>query len=213
MNFTELKDVIAQWLDVDINRFPETMRGWVVNMAVKEISRAHDFRVNEKKATFTTSQGTQTNDLPDRFSRPYLVQYLNGSGALVKPEYLTPEHYWAKYPDPTDSGEWDDPLHWTYWGDKVYWGPVPNSALSIDMLYYEIPVDLSGSDSTDLTTESWDIVVFRALSIATTTLFEDPRAPLFEAKAMKLERDEAIAQRRARSAGRRVISTEPGTVT
>lgn len=212
MNFTELKDIVAQWLDVDVNRFPETLRGWVVNMAIKELSRAHDFRVNEKKATLVTSQGTQTSDLPDRFSRPYVCQYLNGSSALVKVEYVTPEYYFEKYPDPTASGEWGDPVHWTFWGGSIYWGPVPNSALNIDLFYYEVPLDLTGAQYTDLTTESWDIIVFRALSIAATTLFEDNRASLFEAKAAKLERDEAIAQRRARSSGRRVTATEPGTI-
>lgn len=210
MNFSDLKTRLADWMGAaNAVRFPQTVRGDLINIALRELCRLYDTRYNETSDTLATVAGTASYTLPATWSRPYELWYLHPtSGDRVVVDFLLKQEFTRNYPDPTDR---DLPAHFTVWGTSLYLGPTPDRVLTINRDYYAILAELSADGDTNaFTTNAWEAVLFRALADASRYGIEDARVPMWKDRAQELADQLVIEHTRARSTGRRAESQEPG---
>jgi hypothetical protein len=202
MNFGELKAQLRAWLRVDTTRLPDATAGYLINKARRDLSRRHDLRFTETFYDFAITAGTDIYSLPSRFSRPWTMYWrINSNTDLVEPVYVPWPEFAATYHGLTERGAVE---HWSYFGSFIYLGAVPSEDVALARLvYYRILVDFSAeSDHDDLSDQNPDVIVFRALSDATTHLIEDARHGTFEAEAKRLEGDMLVEHSRARRSAR-----------
>jgi hypothetical protein len=211
--FTQLKDSVNAWLNVTVVRLPDTDIGDIINLVKAEFMRKYELSFGETSDTFNTVVGTNSYALPTGFSKAYSMWYLRPSDSQVQflNGPLTKEEFDARYPDPTTQG---DPLDYCIWGGYIYLGYNPDAIVTMHRNYYKILADFSsGSDHDAFSDNAWPLLLYASLVEASRYLIEDPRIPMWEAKARQLERQLVTADSRARSIGRAAQANEPGTIT
>lgn len=210
MTFEQLKAEIRSWLGVDANRMSDATCGSLINMAQADL-RTLDLRFFETTATLTPQANTPNTALPTRWSRPLSMYYLSG-GEKADIEYLSREEFLALYPVPTETGS--EVKHYTIWGSNFYWGPTPDSNLTV---YHDYMADLadladgSPNNTNALISGNWQALLFKALAYACTFIIEDNRKSQFVSEASAQELKLQILHSRAKSSGRRPISKIPGS--
>jgi hypothetical protein len=210
MIFEDLKSSIGTWLDVDLNRLPNESRGQIINICQRELLRTYDLRFGEVTADIALSDGLAFYTLPSGWSRPYSLWYYSSGKQNV--DYLTKEEFDIKYPLATVEGA---PLHYTVWGNSIFFGPTPNASYTVKANYFKILADLtdgSPGNTNAFVEQAWEVIFFRSLWYASEFMLEDSRAQLWAAKAQMLEAKLAIEHARARSSGRRPVTREAGYV-
>ncbi len=206
--FADAKLALGQWLGMNAVRLPDEVRGDILNMARRELSRLYDLAFNEVEDSFTTEAGERAYDLPAGWSRPYQLWYTHPEhGGVVTLDLLSREAFDRRFPDETTTGK---PTAYTVWGGQLLLGQTPDRALTIHRTYYRILPDLAGTQTDDLMDQAWEVVHFKALADVSRYGIEDARIPMWQARARDLEDQLVIEHSRARSAGRRPVSQEPG---
>jgi len=205
----QLRDRLGDWLGANAKRVAHSVRTDILNIAQKELCRQYDLSFNEVLDTFDTIGGTNTYALPANFSRPYEFWYIDPDTQGVQSvTFLLLDEFDHVYPDSTKTGK---PRHFTTWGGNLYFGKTPDRVLTIHRAYYAYLADLSAdSDSNALTVNAWEVLLFKGLGDMTRYGIEDERIPVWAARGTELEMQLVREHARAKSAGRRPISQEPG---
>lgn len=208
MTHLELRDRLGDWLGANAKRVAHSVRTDILNIAQKELCRQWDLSFNEVLDTFDTIASTASYTLPDDYSRPYELSYIDPDTQAVQGvKFLLLEEFGNLYPDVTRTGK---PAHFTTWGGSLYLGRTPDQVLTIHRAYYRYLPDLvEDDDENALTEKAWEVVLFKALGDATRYGIEDERIPVWQARGTELELAMVREHARAKSAGRRPVGREP----
>lgn len=209
-DFTALKAKLGDWMGANTTRLPDSVRGDLINQAMRELLQLHELRFGEISDTFATVAATRNYTLPTGFSRPYRIWYLDpdDGSSLVEVEYINKDLFIRKFPDVADTS---DPSHYTIWGSNIQLGPTPSRIITINREYYRILPDLvAGTDTNAFTTEFWEPIFWRALAMVTKYLIEDARAPMIGEEARASENRLIIEYAGVRSSGFAPTCEEPG---
>ena len=173
--FTELKDAIADWLDrSDLTaRIPD-----FIALAEARINRDLRIRPMEVRSTMTTTAGNQYFNLPGGYIQMRNIQ-LN-TNPTTPLEYITPEMLDRLYGSSTTG----KPRAYTLIGDEIQLAPIPDSAYTLEMAFYEKFTALgdgtSGTVTNNwLTTNAPDILLYGALMEAEPFIKNDERVAVW----------------------------------
>lgn len=208
--FEQLKAALGDWLGMNTTRLPDSVRGDMVNMALRALCRLYDLRLNEASDTFATVASQRGYALPATWSRPHTLWYVAPStGAIVTLGQKSKEEFDLLYPDQAKTG---DPGHYTIWGTEIQLGRTPQSILTINRNYYALLELADGSPQNEnaFTSGAWEVLLFKALADSARYGIEDARVPVWQARARELEDQLSIEHAHARSSGRRVESRDLG---
>lgn len=165
--YAELKTAVANFLERDdlTNRIPE-----FISLAEDRIYQTLRIREMEATSTITTTAAQQTDSLPTRYIGARRL-YVDASPDTIL-EYRSPVNFWSMYGSQTTAS----PVVFTIEGENFVWGPVPDSAYSIKVLYYNrLAAFSSDSDTNNLLTKARGLYLYGALLEAAPFLGNDPR--------------------------------------
>jgi hypothetical protein len=171
--YTELQTAVANWLDRDdlADRIPE-----FISLAEARFNRSLRLRSMESKQTASTIGGQRNYNLPPNYIQMRNFQ-LNTS-PITTLSYVTPEIYdrlWGGSAEGT-------PQFYTIAANEISLGPVPASAITMEMLFYKRFDDLSASTTTNwLLTNAPDIYLYASMLEAEPFIMNDERVPLWSA--------------------------------
>lgn len=155
----ELRTAVTNWLitSYDTDRIDE----WIA-LGEAEVNRLliakGGIRDMETSADLSLTASTRTVALPTRFRSARRV-YLDTS-PITKLKFIDPLDYWEKY----ISSETSKPLNFSFEGDDMLVGPIPDTSYTAKMLYFQGFAPLSDSVSTnDLLTNHPDIYLAATL--------------------------------------------------
>lgn len=171
--FAELKTAIANFLARDdlTSRIPE-----YIDIAEARMSRELDTRSQEKRATATTSASDEFVSLPTDLRKIRLVK-LNTDPVDIL-EYASPKDYYETY---ASSGG-GRPKIYTVIGAEIALRPVPDSAMTVEIIYSESISALSDSNTTNtILTRHPDAYLYGALHAAYLYLLDEARANQYDA--------------------------------
>jgi len=173
--FTELKDAVADWLDRSdlTTRIPD-----FIALAEARINREIRIRPMEVRSTMTTTAGNQYFNLPGGYIQMRNIQ-LN-TNPTTPLEYITPEMLDRLYGSSTTG----KPRAYTLIGDEIQLAPIPDSAYTLEMAFYEKFTALgdgtSGTVTNNwLTTNAPDILLYGALMEAEPFIKNDERVAVW----------------------------------
>jgi hypothetical protein len=173
--FTELKDAVADWLDRSdlTSRIPD-----FIALAEARINRELRIRPMEVRSTMTTTSGNQYFNLPGGYIQMRNIQ-LN-TNPTTPLEYITPEMLDRLYGSSTTG----KPRAYTLIGDEIQLAPIPDSAYTLEMAFYEKFTAL-GDGTSGTVTNNWltanapDILLYGALMEAEPFIKNDERIPVW----------------------------------
>ena len=173
--FTELKDAIADWLDrSDLTaRIPD-----FIALAEARINRELRIRPMEVRSTMETTSGQQYFNLPGGYIQMRNIQ-LN-TNPTTPLEYITPEMLDRLYGSSTTG----KPRAYTLIGDEIQLAPIPDSAYTLEMAFYEKFTAL-GDGTSGTVTSNWltknapDILLYGALMEAEPFIKNDERVAVW----------------------------------
>ena len=171
-SYSTLQTEVANWLDRDdlTDRIPEFIE---LNESV--FNRVLRLRAMENIDTTATVSGTKSYNLPTGYVQMREIHL--DTSPITSIQYITPEmlyRIWAG----SSSGK---PNAYSIIGDKIYFGPTPDSAYNYVMTYYKKFDSLS-----DTTTTNWvilnapDVYLYGTLLQAEPFLMNDQRIPIWE---------------------------------
>jgi hypothetical protein len=173
--FTELKDAVADWLDRSdlTTRIPD-----FIALAEARINREIRIRPMEVRSTMTTTAGNQYFNLPGGYIQMRNIQ-LN-TNPTTPLEYITPEMLDRLYGSSTTG----KPRAYTLIGDEIQLAPIPDSAYTLEMAFYEKFTAL-GDGTSGTVTSNWltknapDILLYGALMEAEPFIKNDERVAVW----------------------------------
>jgi hypothetical protein len=173
--FTELKDAVADWLDrSDLTvRIPD-----FIALAETRINRELRIRPMEVRSTMETVSGQQYFNLPGGYIQMRNIQ-LN-TNPTTPLEYITPEMLDRLYGSSTTG----KPRAYTLIGDEIQLAPIPDSAYTLEMAFYEKFTSL-GDGTSGTVTSNWltlnapDVLLYGALMEAEPFIKNDERIPVW----------------------------------
>lgn len=214
--FTQMKIDLGIWLGVDASltsqnyvRFPDDIRGSLINQARREIALRRDLRFLETTDTITTADGDKDYGLPSDWLRPYSAYYVDDSDGLVELPFITRAEYDELYAA-DDSSDEDSPENLCIYGSQYLVGPTPDATYTIYAHYFKKPVDLTGSNDDVFLTHGWDAIFFLAALRACDFLMEDARRGILQSRSVEALRALSGDSARARWSGRRLQSKITG---
>ena len=169
--FTELKDAIADWLDrSDLTaRIPD-----FIALAEARINRELRIRPMEVRSTMETTSGQQYFNLPGGYIQMRNIQLNTNPTAPL--EYITPEMLDRLYGSSTTG----KPRAYSLIGDEIQLAPIPDSAYTLEMAFYEKFTAL-GDGTSGTVTSNWltinapDILLYGSLMEAEPFIKNDER--------------------------------------
>jgi len=169
--FTELKDAIADWLDrSDLTaRIPD-----FITLAEARINRELRIRPMEVRSTMETTSGQQYFNLPGGYIQMRNIQLNTNPTAPL--EYITPEMLDRLYGSSTTG----KPRAYSLIGDEIQLAPIPDSAYTLEMAFYEKFTAL-GDGTSGTVTSNWltinapDILLYGSLMEAEPFIKNDER--------------------------------------
>lgn len=173
-NYTDLQASIAAWLHrTDLTSvIPDFV-------ALAEARIARDLRIKSMvtETTLTTVAGTQSVALPTGWLE---FENVTVSGSPDRNlNYVPVQHLNEKFPSNDYSGQ---PVVYSIEGDNILFGPVPDTAYSVDVLYYKRFDPLSTTATNWLLTNHPNIYLFAALAEAAPYVADDERVGIWEQK-------------------------------
>ena len=173
--FTELKDAIADWLDrSDLTaRIPD-----FITLAEARINRELRIRPMEVRSTMETTSGQQYFNLPGGYIQMRNIQLNTNPTAPL--EYITPEMLDRLYGSSTTG----KPRAYSLIGDEIQLAPIPDSAYTLEMAFYEKFTAL-GDGTSGTVTNNWltlnapDVLLYGALLEAEPFIKNDERVPVW----------------------------------
>ena len=169
--FTELKDAIADWLDrSDLTaRIPD-----FITLAEARLNRDLRIRPMEVRSTMETTSGQQYFNLPGGYIQMRNIQLNTNPTAPL--EYITPEMLDRLY----GSSATGKPRAYSLIGDEIQLAPIPDSAYTLEMAFYEKFTAL-GDGTSGTVTSNWltinapDILLYGSLMEAEPFIKNDER--------------------------------------
>ena len=165
--FANLKTSIANYLNRDdlTSYIPD-----FISLAEARNGRDLRLRIMENVATATATGGTNYISLPTNFLEFRYVA-LNTTPKIVL-RYMSPFELTRNYGG-TTSGE---PVYMTLIGERLYFGPTPDSNYSIEWAYYSKPTALSDSNTSNaILTNHPDLYLYASLLESAPFLMQDER--------------------------------------
>lgn len=139
-NFTEMKTAMGQWLGVNTDRLPASVRGDIINTTIQEILHENELRFGEITDTFATVASQFDYDLPAKWSKPFSLWYIHPTNSsVVVVDYKEKSEFDLLYPDTTKEAL---PGAYTVWGTQLRLGKTPDQAVTINRNYYSTRHDL-----------------------------------------------------------------------
>ena len=169
--YANLKTAIADWLDrSDLTaRIPD-----FIALAEARLNRELRIRPMEVRSTLTLTAGQRYFALPGGYLQMRNIQ-LN-TNPVTPLEYITPEMLDRLYGSNT-SGK---PKAYSLIGDEIQLAPIPDSAYTLEVAYYEKFTPLSTDVTTNWLTENApDVLLYGALIEAEPFVKNDERMPLW----------------------------------
>ena len=207
-DFVALKAKLGDWLAVDTGRLADSVRGDCINLAMRDLSREHDFWFGETTLAMNLDP-LLVQGVPNDFSRPHSLWYRHPTtGKIVFLDQKSKEEFDILFPDTDVVGL---PTIYTLWQGSLWFGPALDQTIVATLNYYAVPADLTDAVNTNLFIQyAWEALFFRALVYASKYLIEDPRLPVWEQGARDAELKLVIEHARARHSGGRLVIEEPG---
>lgn len=171
-SFTTLKSAIANWLDRDdlSDQLPDFIS---LNEAL--FNRVLRIRPMETIVTNATVSGTKAYDLPTGYVQMREIHL--DTSPVTSLQYISPEMLYRVWAG-SSSGK---PDSYSIIGDKIYFGPTPDSAYNYTMTYYKTFDALSDSNTTNwVILNAPDVYLYGALLQAEPFLQNDQRIPVWE---------------------------------
>lgn len=171
-SFTTLKSAIANWLDRDdlSDQLPDFIS---LNEAL--FNRVLRIRPMETIVTDATVSGTKAYDLPTGYVQMREIHL--DTTPVTSLQYISPEMLYRVWAG-SSSGK---PDSYSIIGDKIYFGPTPDSAYNYTMTYYKTFDALSDSNTTNwVILNAPDVYLYGALLQAEPFLQNDQRIPVWE---------------------------------
>ena len=171
-SYSTLQTAVANWLDRDdlSARIPEFI---ALNEAI--FNRILRIRPMETTVTASTTGGTKSYDLPTGYVQMRQI-HLNTS-PITPLQYLTPEMMYRVWSG-SSSGK---PHSYTIIGDKIFFGPTPDSAYDYVITNYKKFDSLSDSTTTNwVILNAADVYLYGTLLQAEPFLNNDQRIPVWE---------------------------------
>ena len=165
--FANLNTSIANYLNRDdlTSYIPD-----FISLAEARHGRDLRLRIMESVATATATSGTNYLALPTNFLEFRYVA-LNTTPKIVL-RYMSPFELTRNYGG-TTSGE---PVYMTLIGERLYFGPTPDSNYSIEWAYYAKPTALSDSNTSNaILTNHPDLYLYASLLESAPFLMQDER--------------------------------------
>jgi hypothetical protein len=192
-NYSDLKATIANYLGRSdlTNQIPD-----FISLAEIRLSRALRIREMLNTATATMTAGDPTVGLPSDFleMRDLFVE----GNPRMPVSYLTP----SSFTRDLNSGFAGKPVYYTMRGSEFEFGPVPDAAYEIQMIYYAKPQELSNTNpSNAFMAKCPDALLYGSLGEAESYLMNDPRLPLWAELYRNAVADLTVADDRAEYAG------------
>ncbi len=142
-----------------------------ITLAEARMSRELDTRSQERRATAATAAGDEFISLPTDLRKIRLVN-LNTDPIDVL-EYAAPESYYEKYP--TSGG--GKPKVYTVVGTEIGLRPIPDSVMTVEIMYSEHISALSDSNATNtILSRHPDAYLYGSLNAAHMFLMDEQRA-------------------------------------
>ena len=170
-NYTELKTAVANWLDRDdlTDRIPE-----FIALAEARFNRVLRLRSMETKETASTVAGQRNLALPASYIQ--MRNFQVNSSPLTTLSYVTPEIYDRVWGGSTSG----TPKFYTILANEVSFGPIPDTVMEVEMLFYKKFDNLSVSTTTNwLITNAPDIYLYGSMLEAEPFIMNDERVPLW----------------------------------
>ena len=167
-NFGELKTAMEDELRHD--NLTATQIPRFIRQGEQRLYQKLRVRFMETIATIATTASQQTDALPTRFRQARSL-YVSGS-PNVRLEYRTSIEFWGVYASDTNG----KPVVFTIEGENFVWGPTPDAAYNIKVLYYQEPEALSeASDTNGVFTLDFQLLMYASLIASAPFLKNDAR--------------------------------------
>jgi len=169
--YANLKTAIADWLDRSdlTDRIPD-----FIALAEARLNRELRIRPMEVRSTLTLTAGQRYFALPGGYLQMRNIQ-LN-TNPVTPLEYITPEMLDRLYGSNTTG----KPKAYSLIGDEIQLAPIPDSAYTLEVAYYEKFTPLSTDVTTNWLTENApDVLLYGALIEAEPFVKNDERMPLW----------------------------------
>ena len=169
--YAELKTAVANWLDRDdlTDRIPE-----FIALAEARMNRVLRIRLMEGKYTASTVGGQRNYALPAGYIQ--MRNFQVNTSPITPVQYVAPEIYDRLY----GSTQTATPEFYTIVANEIQLGPIPDSVLTLEMLFYKKITALSGSNTTEaMLTDNPDIYLYGALMEAEPFIMNDERVGLW----------------------------------
>ena len=171
--YSELQTAIANFLARDdlTSRIPE-----YIELAEARMSRELDTRSQEKRATASTAASDEFISLPTDLRKIRLVK-LNTDPIDVL-EYASPQDYYETY----SSSGGGRPKIYTVIGTEIALRPIPDSVMTVEIIYSEDISSLSDSSATNtILSRHPDAYLYGSLHAAYLYLLDEARSSQYDA--------------------------------
>ncbi len=173
-NYSELKLAVANWLDRDdlTTRIPE-----FIALAEARMNRDLRIRLMEGKYTASTVASQKNYNLPAGYRQ--MRNFQVNKTPVVSLQYISPEIFDRLWGGSTEA----TPKFYTIIANEVQLGPIPDSIMTIEMLFYKKVDALSDSNTTeDMLTDNPDIYLYGALMEAEPFIMNPEGAMVWKGK-------------------------------
>lgn len=170
--YAELQTSVANFLARDdlTAQIPD-----FIALAEARMGRELDTRSQVKRATAETVASAEFIDLPTDLRKIQGIK-INSNPVKVL-DYTTPHNYYSLSP----SNASGTPAYYTVVGTAIGLRPIPDSVLTIEMIYSDDIDALSSTNTTNtILTRHPDAYLFGALAAASVFLMDDARAAQFD---------------------------------
>lgn len=208
-----MRTKVRDWLSVTSTRLPDPYCTDIINDVCRQIAQNYDLRFHEVvDVSFNTVVGTRSYAENADFSRPLDVRLREQTDATKWStlNQLSYGDFVAKYGGSSGSASSQgDPVDYAIFAGAgttiLFLGPTPGRVVTIEQDYYTIPADLvADGDSNKLTTNAAQLVLYKALALASKFMLEDDRAAVFEEEYQREMRNLLTEHSRARWSGKAV---------
>jgi hypothetical protein len=179
--YAELKVAITGWLDVSTATLSSQIDD-LITVGEKRIFR--EARTRDMETAFNSAISSGVVALPASYVAAK-VAYLNTSPIQIL-ERRSAEWIQANYPQTTTSGI---PLYFARLGTNFIFGPYPDSAYTLNGIYYARLTAISGSGVNALFTANPDLYLMACLAEAEMLIGRDPRIAIWDAKYQRILAD------------------------
>lgn len=207
MNLAQLQEKIGDWLQVNTERLPNTVRTDLLNMAQRELLEGNALHFGEATGSFDTVVGQEGYALPDDFILPGRLLYV-GANRVREIDFVSRDQFLNGYFGATGTGF---PRHFTTFEGEWKIGPLPDAVYTVTFDYRAHLADLSDANpSNAFTTEAWEVLLYKALILSSDYTIEDPRTGLWEKRYQAAYDRLLVREGRRKSGNRRGQSQEQG---